>query len=55
MPLTDSQVRNLAAGSRRYRRSDDRGLYVEVSPTGSKLWRYKYRYGGKEKRLALGQ
>jgi integrase len=25
-----------------------------VSPTGSKLWRYKYRYGGKEKRLALG-
>jgi hypothetical protein len=26
-----------------------------VSPTGSKLWRYKYRYGGKEKRLALGQ
>jgi integrase len=54
MPLTDSQVRNLAAGSRRYRKSDDRGLYVEVSPTGSKLWHYKYRYGGKEKRLALG-
>lgn len=54
MPLTDARVRNLTSGERPYRRSDDRGLYVEVSPTGSKLWRYKYRYNGKEKRLALG-
>jgi integrase len=54
MPLTDAQVRALVPGSRSYRKSDDRGLYVEVFPTGSKLWRYKYRYDGKEKRLALG-
>ena len=54
MPLTDAQVRALIPGDRSYRRSDDRGLYVEVFPTGSKLWRYKYRYNGKEKRLALG-
>ncbi|NIK63492.1 integrase [Xanthomonas arboricola] len=33
---------------------DGGGLYVEISPTGAKLWRCKYRYGGKEKRLALG-
>lgn len=55
MPLTDAQVRNLTPRDRSFRRSDDGGLYVEVSPTGSKLWRYKYRYQGKEKRLALGK
>lgn len=54
MPLTDARVRNLTPEDRSYRRSDNRGLYVEVFPTGSKLWRYKYRYDGKEKRLALG-
>jgi integrase len=54
MALTDVHVRALAPQDRPYRRSDDRGLYVEVAPTGSKLWRYKYRYHGKEKRLALG-
>jgi len=54
MPLTDAQVRALMPRDRSYRKSDDRGLYVEVFPTGSKLWRYKYRYDGKEKRLALG-
>jgi integrase len=54
MPLTDAQIRALVPQDRPYRRSDDRGLYVEVFPTGSKLWRYKYRFAGKEKRLALG-
>jgi len=54
MPLTDARVRNLTPKDRSYRKSDDRGLYVEVFPTGSKLWRYKYRYGGREKRIALG-
>jgi integrase len=54
MPLTNTQVLALAPHDRPYRRSDDRGLYVEVSPKGSKLWRYKYRFNGKEKRLALG-
>jgi hypothetical protein len=29
-------------------------LYLEVSPNGGKWWRLKYRFGGKEKRLALG-
>ena len=54
MPLTDAQVRALLPKDRSYKTSDDRGLYVEVFPTGSKLWRYKYRHNGKEKRLALG-
>ena len=54
MPLTDAEVRALVAKERSYRMSDAQGLYVEVAPTGSKLWRYKYRFHGKEKRLALG-
>jgi integrase len=37
-----------------YRLYDERGLYLEVSPAGGKLWRHKYRWGGKEKRLAFG-
>lgn len=55
MPLTDAKVRALTPTDRSYRKSDDRGLYIEVFLTGSKLWRYKYRYHGKEKRLALGE
>src|SRR3546814_14109508 len=35
--------------------TDDRGLDIEVHASGSKLWRYKYRYMGKQKRLALGR
>lgn len=54
MPLTDSAVRNAMHGSRPRRLFDERGLYLEVAPTGGKWWRLKYRFGGKEKRLSLG-
>lgn len=37
-----------------YKIGDSRGLYLEVTPTGSKRWRLKYRFAGKEKRLSLG-
>jgi len=37
-----------------YRLAAGGGLYLEVTPTGAKYWRWKYRFGGKEKRLALG-
>jgi hypothetical protein len=37
-----------------FRVFDGAGLYLEVQPSGSKLWRLKYRFAGKEKRLALG-
>jgi hypothetical protein len=33
---------------------DTGGLYLEVSPTGGKWWRLKYRFAGKEKRISLG-
>jgi integrase len=54
MALTDVEIRALKIEDRIYKRTDAHGLYVEVRPTGSKLWRFKYRYLGKDKRIALG-
>lgn len=54
MALNAMQVRAFPALDRSYRKADEKGLYVEVFPNGSKLWRLKYRFRGKEKRLALG-
>ena len=54
MPLTDTTVRNAKPSDKPIRLFDAGGLYLEISPAGGKLWRFKYRYEGKEKRLALG-
>src|SRR5581483_6350434 len=56
MPLTDPQVRNAKpqAGKRITKLFDERGLYLELPERGGRWWRFKYRFGGKEKRLALG-
>ena len=53
-PLTPFEADNAKARDKTYRLYDQRGLYLEVTPTGRKYWRLKYRFGGKEKRLALG-
>lgn len=54
--LTDTACRNAKcpADKPRARFADAGGLYLEVSSNGSKRWFAKYRHGGKEKRLALG-
>ena len=54
MPLTDATIRTAKPGSKPVRLFDGGGLYIEISPAGGKLWRLKYRFDGKEKRLALG-
>ena len=54
MPLTDVAIRALKPKERAYRVFDGGGLYLEVAPSGSRLWRLKYRFLGKEKRLAFG-
>jgi len=55
MALTDTACRNASAEGKPYKRhADAGGLYLEVTAAGSKLWRWKYRFGPKEKRLALG-
>lgn len=55
MALSDVTVRNAKPGAKPARMFDGGGLYLEVAPTGGKLWRFKYRFGGKEKLLALGK
>jgi hypothetical protein len=45
---------NLKPSAKASRFFDERGLYLEVSPSGGKWWRLKYRFSGKEKRLSLG-
>jgi hypothetical protein len=54
MALTDTQIRKLKPAEKSYKKSDERGLYLEVYPTGAKQWRFKYGFLGKEKRLSLG-
>ncbi len=53
--LTDASCRNAScpADKARIRLADAGGLYLEVAATGSKRWFVKYRFGGKERRLAL--
>jgi integrase len=54
MPLTDVQIRNTKAGSKPIKMADGGGLYLEIRPSGSKLWRYRYRIAGKENVYAIG-
>jgi integrase len=54
MPLTDKAIRNTKSGPKPLKLFDTAGLYLLVQPAGSKLWRLKYRFDGKEKLLSLG-
>ena len=54
MPLTTVAIKSATPREKTYRLYDEKGLYLEVTLTGAKLWRWKYRFQGKEKRLAIG-
>lgn len=54
MPLTDVECRNAKPTESIRKLSDGKGLQLWIMPTGSKLWRQDYRFGGKRKLLALG-
>ena len=53
-PLTEATIRAIKQSGRVERYYDGYGLYLELSKAGSKLWRWKYRFGCKEKRLSFG-
>ncbi len=53
-PLTDSAIKAAKPKEKPYKLTDGQGLYLEITPNGSKLWRLKYRHADKEKRLAFG-
>ncbi|WP_428569397.1 MAG: tyrosine-type recombinase/integrase [Solidesulfovibrio sp. DCME] len=55
MPLSDTKLRGIKSRSTAFRLADERGLYVEVTPSGSKLWRFRYKLDGREGMLALGK
>lgn len=54
MALTDVAVRNAKPGEKPVKLSDGEGMFLLVTPAGGKLWRLKYRVGGREKLLAMG-
>lgn len=54
MPLSDTAVRNFKPRAKPFKLSDGGGLHLLVPTHGSKLWRLAYRFGGKQKTLALG-
>jgi integrase len=53
--LTDTKLRALRPRKRLYRVADANGLCIEVTPAGSKLWRYRFRLHGKASMAALGE
>jgi integrase len=55
MPLTDTAIRALKPKATRYSKTDERGLVLEVFPTGGMLWHYRYRLNGKQERVTLGR
>lgn len=54
MPLTDTQIRNAKPTNKQVKLSDEKGLFILINPNGSKYWRMKYRFDGKEKKLCFG-
>jgi len=55
MALKKREVRYATKRQKDYKLADGEGLYLLVRPNGSKLWRMKYRFDGKEKLLSLGR
>jgi integrase len=54
MALTDTAIRNAKPAEKPRKLADEKGLFILINPNGSKYWRLKYRFGGREKLLALG-
>jgi len=52
--LTNVLIRNAKPKDKLYRIADGKGLNLEVPPDGAKRWRFRYRFGGKQKMISLG-
>lgn len=55
MALTETALKPLKPKDKPYTLADERGLYVEVFPTGGLVWRFRYRLNGKQEKLTLGK
>jgi len=54
MTLTNTRIRNAKPDDRVYKLYDTAGLFIQITPIGSKRWRFKYRFNEKENLLSLG-
>lgn len=54
MALSDTSIRNSKPAEKPYKLYDSDGLFIQVTPSGGRWWRLKYRFNGKEKLLSLG-
>ncbi len=54
MPLTDIVAKNAKSTEKKYKLSDEKGLFLLIHPNGSKYWQMKFRFSGKEKLLSFG-
>lgn len=54
LALIDTKVRSLKGQEKQYKVADGRGLFLVITPTGSKYWRFRYRYVDREKSLTIG-
>ena len=54
MPLTDVAIRAAKPAEKPRKLFDAQGLYLEIAPAGGRWWRFRYRWGGREKRISLG-
>ena len=55
MPLSNTKIVNARSVTKPLKLTDGNGLYIEIRPSGAKLWRYRYRIDGKENVYALGE
>lgn len=54
MVLTNTAILNAMPAGKAYKLYDELGLFIQVTPSGGKWWRFKYRFLGKEKLISLG-
>ncbi|MFP5441705.1 MAG: Arm DNA-binding domain-containing protein [Gammaproteobacteria bacterium] len=54
MPLSDLQCKNAKPREKSFKIADERGLFLQVMPNGSKWWRFSYRFDLKQKTLSMG-
>ena len=52
--LSDTKIRNAKPADKEYTLADGQGLSVRVQTNGTKIWLYRYRFGGKRKNMSFG-
>ena len=54
MGLSDTRIKALKAKATAYEDADNGGLFVEVLPSGAKVWRFRYRLNGRREKVTIG-